>query len=139
MNVLIRCLGIFIVAFSIVLGFKLYFAHQELTRLKADLTTLQEINASNQQSVAALKNWIKTSDKILEQWNLDQASLQFQRSAIPTIINKSKQNESFKTWSDSPVCPGLDKLLREALGEDGNKPAHAAPGPAAGLPANASP
>ena len=124
---------------ALLLGVKLYFAETENTRLSRELAAATEVNEANSRRIEYLRGWVGEFDRATltaTQDLVENAALRAR--AAQTLQRNRDENADFRDWAERPAYPGLDRLLREALGQAGDNDAQSAPSPAAGLPANSA-
>lgn len=133
----LNLLCIISLAGALIMGVRLYFSESENTRLNAELAIAAQVNTENLRQINSLQTRMKEFDRATLEAAEDKAKTAALRAqAAKTLQRTRDENADFKTWYDSPAYPGLERMLRQALGQGGDNNARTPASPAAGLPAN---
>ena len=83
-------------------------------------------------AVAALKESMAVTDKVVSAWDKDRTTLNGVRGVLRKEMREAMRDASFKAWADAPVHPDAVRLLNEAAGRSGLRAAPAGPDAAGG-------
>lgn len=107
---------VFITAF-IMLGIALYLSDRKLEAAQAELAVAEEINKINLKSIEQLERTIKTTDKIMAQWDEDRTTIAQIRNETRKAIKEAMKDEVFKVWANTAVPNDVWRVLQQAANQ----------------------
>ena len=101
----------------IMMGIALYLSERKLEATQAELAVAEEINKINLKSIEQLERTIKTTDKIMAQWDEDRTTIAQIRNETRKAIKEAMKDEVFKVWANTPVPAGAWSVLQQAVNQ----------------------
>lgn len=97
----------------VMLGLALYLSERKLEEARAELAVAEEVNKINLKSIEQLERSIKTTDKIMAEWDEDRTTIAQIRNETRKAIKEAMKDETFKAWANTSVPANAWSLLQQ--------------------------